>query len=44
MGVFLPEYPAVPPPDFNPLTIAVDLVSAVHQGINDFFGDISRLG
>lgn len=43
MGVFLPEYPAVPPPDFNLFGIAEDLAGAAGQGIRDFVADLGVL-
>lgn len=35
LGVHLPEYPSVPPPDFNLITIVEQLVTGAYQGVKD---------
>ncbi|OHV05389.1 PE-PPE domain-containing protein [Mycobacterium talmoniae] len=43
LGVYLPEYPSVPAPDFNPLTIFGQLVTGAYQGVSDALVDLGVL-
>lgn len=43
LGVYLPTYPAVPPPDFNPVTIVAELIKGAYQGIKDALVDVGVL-
>lgn len=39
-GVYLPEYPQVPAPNFDPVIIGADLITGAYQGVKDFLADL----